>query len=225
MSSASILSKLSVPGSDPQGGGTHVYMPKMNYRYRAIFHFHPDSGIGANEEPLITNSVVSTDRPNISFEEVEMPVYNSRIYLLGRHQWEPVEMEFRDTIDSSTISLLTRQLEHQFHVIEQSGGLSGQGYKMKVEVETLDGRHDDVNVLDRWTMLGAMITKINPSRVEYGTSAYQTISVGFRYDMATLDGGFAGTRSRSGANLSAFGGAGPAVGGSVGPAAGDSILA
>ena len=188
MSTASIINKLSVPGTGPdEGGGTRVFMPKLNYRFRTMFIFHSEvlPEVPLNKQRLITNAVISTDRPILEFEEVEIAVGASRVYLPGRHFWSgPLEMTLREDVGSETMKALEAQQRRQFDVINQAGPHSGSGFKMTVITDTLNGDHEKPKVLDRWFLFSAFISKLGQSAVEYGTSEVQTISLGIRYDIA-----------------------------------------
>ena len=186
---ASIIRRLSVPGAGESNEGIHAFMPKLNYRFRSACIFNPkindQPSASPDKQRLITNAVISTDRPQLEHEEVEVPIGASRIWIPGRYAWAgPLEMELREDVGSRTMQTLEAQQRRQFDVINQSGARAGSEFKMYVITDTLNGDFDNVKVLDRWFLLGAFITKLGQSRVEYGTSAVQTISLGIRFDMA-----------------------------------------
>ena len=83
------LSKFGVPG-----GELPVLMPKLAYRFRVSF-----LGVGGAELPLVstfTSQIVSCGRPNMQTQAVEVDVYNSKIYLSGKHTWQPLSITIRD---------------------------------------------------------------------------------------------------------------------------------
>ena len=74
----STLSKITVPLDGGGGNQTQgLLMPKLQYRFRVtLINF----GLGSPTTEL-TKQVVDVTRPTINFEEIELPVYNSRVYL------------------------------------------------------------------------------------------------------------------------------------------------
>ena len=68
------LSKFGVPIN---GVRTGQFQPKIRHRFRVrVVNFGPIAG-GLE----LTNNVVSADRPNVTFAQVEIQSYNSRMYL------------------------------------------------------------------------------------------------------------------------------------------------
>ena len=66
----------------PVGGTTStVLMPKLTYRFRVSFN-----NIGGQaDSKTLTHQIVSVTRPTLSHEPVTLDVYNSRVYLAGKH--------------------------------------------------------------------------------------------------------------------------------------------
>jgi hypothetical protein len=66
-----------IPGTASQG----LLMPKLKYRFRVNL-----IGFGAGlENAELTKQVMNVSRPEISFEEVKLPVYNSTVKIAGKH--------------------------------------------------------------------------------------------------------------------------------------------
>ena len=78
--SVSTLTKFTVPlDSDQSATSQGLLMPKLKYRFRAFFE---NLGVTTPRTEL-TKQVMDITRPTVSFEELEIPVYNSRVYLSG----------------------------------------------------------------------------------------------------------------------------------------------
>ena len=45
-------------------------------------------------------------RPYVTFEEVEIPVYNPVLILAGRHTFEPITLNLREDVNNSVQNLL-----------------------------------------------------------------------------------------------------------------------
>ncbi len=79
----SSISKMTVPGSDG-GAPEGLLMPKLQYRFRVLF-----DNFGVSQPTTeLTKQVMDVTRPNVSFPEIPIEMYNSRIYLAGKPTWE-----------------------------------------------------------------------------------------------------------------------------------------
>ena len=58
----------------------------------------------------LTKQVIDVTRPTVNFEELEIPVYNSRAYLAGRPTWEPITLNLREDVNNSVQKLVGEQL-------------------------------------------------------------------------------------------------------------------
>jgi hypothetical protein len=123
MSSAT-LSKFTVPldGSQPQG----MLHPKLKYRFRVTFENFGAKGTATTE---LTKQVVSFARPTVQFEAIELPTYNSRIYVAGRHAWQTVATTLRDDATGQVSKLIGQQVQKQFDFFEMSSAAAGIDYK------------------------------------------------------------------------------------------------
>lgn len=172
-----VLDKLSVPVNGESQG---TLMPKLQYRFRVNF-----INMGLGDTKVATNNVVSVTRPNLTHDEVLVDTYNSRIYLAGKHTWEPVTVEFRDDITSATSALLDQQVAKQIDMANQSSPQAGVSYKFETVIENLNGANPDPSVLDTWVLSGCYVSNLTYNETNYGSGGeYQTISVQIRYDNA-----------------------------------------
>ena len=82
----------------PVGGTTStVLMPKLTYRFRVSFN-----NIGGQaDSKTLTHQIVSVTRPTLSHEPVTLDVYNSRVYLAGKHTWEAITITIRDDVENN----------------------------------------------------------------------------------------------------------------------------
>ena len=85
----STLSRLTVPLDSNASASTQgLLMPKLQYRFRVSLE---NFGVSAPTTEL-TKQVVDVTRPNVSFEQITLDVYNSKVYLAGKHTWEPNDL-------------------------------------------------------------------------------------------------------------------------------------
>ncbi len=169
-----VLTNLSVPLTKGSAPGT--IMPKMQYRFRVSFGF--------DTSEVVTSNVISVTRPTLSHDEVTLDTYNSRIYLAGKHTWEPVSIIIRDDVANSVITQIDNQMSKQIDMINQASPQSGSAYKFQCNIETLDGGNTTATILDKWELFGCYIQNVAYGESNYATSEAQQITVTLRYDNA-----------------------------------------
>src|SRR6056300_235954 len=107
----STLSKLTVPlDSDNSATNQGLLMPKLQYRFRVTLE---NFGVSTPTTEL-TKQVMDVTRPTITFENMEIPVYNSKINLAGKHTWSPLSLNMRDDVNGNVQKLVGEQLQKQF---------------------------------------------------------------------------------------------------------------
>jgi hypothetical protein len=159
-----------------------LLMPKMKYRFRAIFE---NFGISTDKVEL-TKQVSDISRPNLNFNPFSIDVYNSKVNLVGKPSWEPVSVNLRDDAGGNVSKLIGEQVQKQFDFAEQSSASSGIDYKFVLKFEMLDGGNgaNAATVLETWELYGAFITTVNYGEMNYGTSEAAMISLSITYDNA-----------------------------------------
>ncbi len=180
----STLSKLTVPlATDASSSAQGLLMPKLKYRFRVVLQGFGANGTVATE---LTKQVNDITRPKVNFEEIELPVYNSRVYLAGRHNWEPVTLNVRDDATGSIQRLCGEQIQKQFDFFEQSGAASGQDYKFTTLIEVLDGGNgaQTPNVLETFELYGCFVQNIDYGDLNYTSNEPAMVALAIRYDNA-----------------------------------------
>jgi hypothetical protein len=111
------LSKMTVPlASDQSASAQGLLMPKLKYRFRVSFQ---NFGVSSTTTEL-TKQVVSIARPNLTFEEITLPIYNSTLKLAGRHTWADVACSVRDDASNSVQKLIGEQMQKQMDFLEMA---------------------------------------------------------------------------------------------------------
>ena len=176
--SVASLTKFTVPISGAGSMGT--LMPKLKYRYRAILE---NFGV-TTPRSEITKQVMDVTRPNLTFDNVTLDVYNSRVYMAGKHVWDPITITIRDDVNNSVTKLVGEQIQKQFDFFEQSSAASGIDYKFTTRIEMLDGGggSSTPNVLETFELYGAYVENVNYNTLAYATSDPATITMSIRYD-------------------------------------------
>lgn len=167
--------------SDNAGGNQGLLMPKLQYRFRVNFL---NFGVGSSVE--LTKQVIDINRPQVSFETITLPIYNSTMYLAGKHSWNELTVNLRDDAGGQVSKLVGQQLQKQMDFVEQASAATGQDYKFQTNIEILDGGNGAAipAVLETWECYGCFILSANYNTLNYGTSDVVTISLSMRYDNA-----------------------------------------
>ncbi len=169
--------------SDNAGGNQGLLMPKLQYRFRVNFL---NFGVDVDGGLSLTKQVIDCSRPNLSFAEIPLQVYNSTIKLAGKHTWADMTVNIRDDASGSVAKAVGQQLQKQLDFVEQSSAASGQDYKFQVNVQILDGGNGTAVpvVLENWELYGCFLKSANYNSLNYGTSEAVTIGLTIAYDNA-----------------------------------------
>ena len=180
----STLSKITVPlASDASASTQGLLMPKLQYRFRVTLE---NFGVSTPTTEL-TKQVIDVTRPTVNFEELEIPVYNSRAYLAGRPTWEPITLNLREDVNNSVQKLVGEQLQKQFDFFEQSSAASGIDYKYTTRIEILDGGNgaNTPTVLETFELYGCYLESANYNTLAYSAGTEPvTVTLAVRYDNA-----------------------------------------
>ena len=181
--SISTLSKITVPlDSNQSASNQGLLMPKLQYRFRVMLE---NFGVSTPTTEL-TKQVQDVTRPNISFENTTVDVYNSKVYLAGKHTWEPITLTLREDVNNNVQKLVGEQLQKQFDFFEQSSAASGADYKFVTRMEITDGANgaNTVGILETFELYGCYIESANYNTLAYNSSGPVTVTLSLRYDNA-----------------------------------------
>jgi hypothetical protein len=174
---------MTVPLASDQSLSTQgLLMPKLKYRFRVMLE---NFGVQTPRTEL-TKQVMDFTRPSVSFEETMIDVYNSKLYLAGKHTWEALTINLRDDASGQVSRLVGEQLQKQLDFMEQASAASGIDYKFTTKCEILDGGNGTVQpiVLETWEMYGCFLSSVNYNDLNYGDSGPVTITMNIRFDNA-----------------------------------------
>jgi hypothetical protein len=179
----SSLSKITVPlATNDSASAQGLLMPKLQYRFRVTLE-----GFGVSTPTTeLTKQVIDVTRPNITFESMEIPVYNSKVYLAGKHTWNPLTLNLREDVNNNVQKLVGEQLQKQFDFMEQASAASGSDYKYLTRIEILDGGNGALtpNVLETWECYGCFITEANYGTLAYANNEPVSVALTIQYDNA-----------------------------------------
>jgi hypothetical protein len=179
----SSLTKMTVPLASDQSSSTQgLLMPKLKYRFRVSFQ---NFGVSSPVTEM-TKQVVDFTRPNVTFEDISLPIYNSTIKLAGKYTWADITCNLRDDAGGNVSKLVGEQLQKQLDFAEMSSASAGIDYKFTTVFEVLDGGNG-ANVpiaLETWEIYGCYLQGVNYGDMNYGSNEAAQIALTIRFDNA-----------------------------------------
>jgi hypothetical protein len=164
-------------------------MPKLKYRFRATFI---NFGVNAATTEL-TKQVVDIKRPSVNFNPITLDVYNSKVFLQGKPEWQETTINLRDDATGAVSTLVGQQVQKQYDFLEQASAPSGIDYKFQLLFEMLDGGNGSttVNVLEAWELDGCFLSSVDWGEMNYATNEDVRIALTIKFDNAvqTVGGG------------------------------------
>lgn len=170
-----ILTNLKVP--ETGDANSLLLMPKLQNRFRIKFEF--------SNGQFITGNVMTVTKPTLQFDPVEIHAYNSRIYIPGKHAWNPINIVIRDDVSNSAVKAIDAQLERQINMATQSVPLAAGAFKFRTVIETLDGTNGTApGVIDFWSLSGCYFENVEYGNNDYSTAEPVQITIVLKYDNA-----------------------------------------
>lgn len=149
------------------------YEPKRKNRF--ILRF--PSSLGINEW-----FVISTSRPKIAINEVEIPFLNTSTWVAGRFTWDAIDVTFKDPIGPSASQALMEWV--RLHAESVTGRMGyAAGYKKDIELEMLDPTGV---VVEKWILQGTFMTNVDFGSLEYSDDEIADITATLRMDRCIL---------------------------------------
>lgn len=173
-------------------GTSAGYMqPKLSNKFIVTFE-----GIGgaADSQPL-TRQLVSTAKPSLGFNEIELNRYNSKAFVAGKYNWEPIDIIIEDSIDNGAGIVIQQQIEKQISLtatgaapLGLNAAVSGGAYKFTTNILTTTGQGSDAgvptDVIEKWVLQGCWIMNYTGGDLSYEDDAPTQITLSIRFDHA-----------------------------------------
>jgi hypothetical protein len=175
-----------------------LLMPKLKYRFRVVL-----LGFGVEASTELTKQVQDVTRPTVNFEEMTLDVYNSKVKLAGKYNWENITLTLRDDASQNVTKLVGQQIQKQFDFMEQASARSGIDYKFTTRIEILDGGNGSIDpvVLETFELYGCYVQAANYGELAYGTNEPATVALTIVYDNAIHTAGTVGIGTTVGRTL------------------------
>ena len=178
--SVASLNRFTVP-IDGQNAGA-ILQPKLKYRFRTIFQ-----NFGASPASVeMTKNAMNITRPTLSHESIVLDVYNSKINIIGKHQWDNVTVTLRDDSSGIVTKLVGEQLQKQMDHFEQASAVAGIDYKFILKFDMLDGGNGAIDpvVLESWELYGSYLENVAWGDMDWSSSEPAMITLTVKYDNA-----------------------------------------
>jgi hypothetical protein len=188
------LSKFTVPLANSQSADSQgLLMPKLKYRFRANFI---NFGVSTPTTEL-TKQVVDIKRPNVNFNPITLDVYNSKVFLQGKPEWQETSVNLRDDSTGSVARLVGEQIQKQFDFLEQSSAIAGINYKFQMTFEVLDGGNGNTmpGILEAWELDGCFLSSVDYGDMAYNSNDPAQIMLNIKFDNAVQTAGASATRT------------------------------
>ena len=202
------LNNIGIPTTNAAGSTQVLLMPKLKYRFRVTL-----LGFGVAAATELTKQVQEVTRPKVSFEEMTLDVYNSKVKLAGKYTLENVTLTLRDDASGQVQKMVGQQIQKQYDFMEQASARSGIDYKFTMRIEVLDGGNGALvpNTLETFELYGCFVQNADYGDANYSTTEHMTVALTIAYD--NLAQFAAGSTA-----VSPVGGIGAAVGRTIGAA-------
>ena len=126
--------------------------------------------------------VKTMNRPQITFEEIELNHINVKRYLKGKGTWEPLEITLYDPIVPSGAQAVMEWVRLHHESVTGRDGYS-DFYKKEIVFNTLGPVGDKV---EEWTLKGAFISAATFGDMDWATEDPVQIELTIKYDYAIL---------------------------------------
>ena len=126
--------------------------------------------------------VKTANRPQITFEEVELNHINVKRYVKGKGTWEPLEITLYDPIVPSGAQAVMEWVRLSHESVTGRDGYS-DFYKKDVTFNMLGPVGD---IVEEWKLVGTYIETANFGDMDYATSDPAEITLTLKYDYAVL---------------------------------------
>ena len=163
--------------------GPGILQPKLKNRWRVTFTNFGGGGVDAIP---VSMQAVNVTRPVLNFDEVQLDRYNSRAWIAGKHNFEPMTLTVEDDIRGGAGKVSQEQLAAQQWLTGAEGpwlaaANSGSIYKFATNLVLLDGNEQ---VVETWAIEGCWLQNVDYTDLDYTASEAVQITMTIRYDNA-----------------------------------------
>ena len=177
------LTKFTVPlATDQSASAQGLLMPKLKFRFRASFE---NFGVSSNKVEM-TKQVMDIKRPSVNFNPITIDIYNSKVYLQGKPEWQETTVNLRDDAAGNVSKLVGEQIQKQFDFMEQASAAAGINYKFQLVYDILDGGNGNTQptILESWELDGCFLSQVDWGDMAYNSNDPVQIALTVKFDNA-----------------------------------------
>jgi hypothetical protein len=126
--------------------------------------------------------IKTANRPQITFEEVELHHMNVKRYVKGKGAWQTLQITMYDPIVPSAAQAVMEWVRLGHESVTGRDGYS-DFYKKDCSIQVLGPVGD---VVEEWTLKGAWIQDASFGDLDFATNDPAEITITLRYDYAVL---------------------------------------
>ena len=156
-----------------------LFKMPLNYeplrKNRFLLRFPSDLGIQAWW-------VKSAKRPSIKQNDVQIDFLNTKTHVVGKYEWESIQVTFRDPIGPSASQALMEWVRQHSESVTGRQGYAA-GYKRDVELEMLD---PNGVVVQKWILKNVMLQDVSFGDLDYSGDELMEITATLVMDYAIL---------------------------------------
>ena len=171
-----------MPGFNIGFGGGEV-SPKIETRRKHRFEFKID-GVPRKTTLFLKKA----ERPQIKISVIETKFDQETAYWDGRHEWEPITLEFYDIEqETDTSDEIYKWFKRVLNIENNKAGptpASPTNYKKQCTLEVYGG--DGFNT-ERWVLSNCWPISVDWGDLDYSSSDIQTVKVVLRFDRAVRE--------------------------------------
>ena len=127
--------------------------------------------------------VKSAKRPSIKQNDVQIDFLNTKTHVVGKYEWESIQVTFRDPIGPSASQALMEWVRQHSESVTGRQGYAA-GYKRDVELEMLD---PNGVVVQKWILKNVMLQDVSFGDLDYSGDELMEITATLVMDYATKD--------------------------------------
>ena len=126
--------------------------------------------------------IKAMNRPQITFEEVELNHINVKRYIKGKAQWQPIDIVLYDPVVPSGAQAVLEWIRLGHESVTGRDGYS-DFYKKDVTFNLLGPVGD---IVEEWRLVGTYIEQADFGEMDYASTDPAEITLTLKYDYAVL---------------------------------------
>ena len=172
-----------------------IFITELNYRRNKVALLDPNEIFFTPFEPKTKNRFImeidgipaylvkTMARPSIQFETITLDHINTKRYVKGKAQWQPIEVTLYDPIVPSGAQAVNEWIRLHHESVTGVDGYSSE-YKKDITFNLLSPNGEKI---EQWIIKGAFLTGANFQDLDFASNDVLDIGLTIQYDYAILE--------------------------------------